>query len=59
MEMNYYKSYSQALGRDMECKVYGHQTYKAPDICAPVPGHRILVGTHMRFSESLPSVPGW
>ena len=25
MEMNYYKSYSPALGRDMECKVYGHK----------------------------------
>jgi len=24
MEMNYYKFYSHALGRDMECKVYGH-----------------------------------
>jgi hypothetical protein len=25
MEMNDYKSYSPALGRDMECKVYGHK----------------------------------
>ena len=25
MEMNYYKSYSPTLGRDMECKVYGHK----------------------------------
>ncbi len=24
MEMQYFKSYSEALGRDMECKVYGH-----------------------------------
>ena len=24
MEMQYFKEYSQALGRDMECKVYGH-----------------------------------
>ncbi|MGN0985553.1 MAG: esterase family protein [Candidatus Enterenecus sp.] len=24
METQYYKGYSQALGRDMECKVYGH-----------------------------------
>lgn len=24
MEMRYYKDYSPALGRDMECKVYGH-----------------------------------
>ena len=25
MEMNYYKMYSPVLGRDMECKVYGHK----------------------------------
>lgn len=25
MEMNDYKSYSPVLGRDMECKVYGHK----------------------------------
>ena len=24
MEMNYVKQYSPALGRDMECKIYGH-----------------------------------
>ena len=24
MEMQYFKEYSQALGREMECKVYGH-----------------------------------
>ena len=24
MKMQYFKEYSQALGRDMECKVYGH-----------------------------------
>ncbi|MBQ8637863.1 MAG: esterase family protein [Lachnospiraceae bacterium] len=24
MEMNYFKMYSPALGRDMECKIYGH-----------------------------------
>ena len=24
MEMQYFKHFSQALGRDMECKVYGH-----------------------------------
>ena len=24
MEMQYFKDYSPALGRDMECKIYGH-----------------------------------
>lgn len=24
MEMQYFKDYSPALGREMECKVYGH-----------------------------------
>ena len=24
MEMQYFKEYSPALGREMECKVYGH-----------------------------------
>ena len=24
MEVQYYKNYSPALGRDMECKIYGH-----------------------------------
>ena len=24
MEIQYFKQYSPALGRDMECKVYGH-----------------------------------
>ena len=24
MEMQYFKEYSPALGREMECKIYGH-----------------------------------
>ena len=33
MEMRYYKEYSSALQRDMECKVYGH----AGPLCCSFP----------------------
>ena len=29
MEMQYFKEYSPALGREMECKVYGHGDRKS------------------------------
>ena len=30
MEMQYFKEYSPELGRDMECKLYGHAGWSAP-----------------------------
>ena len=36
MEMQYFKDYSPALGRDMECKIYGHAG--RPMLYIPVSG---------------------
>lgn len=40
MEVQYKKEYSPALGRDMECKIYGHKG--RPVLFYPVPGRKIF-----------------
>ena len=40
MEMQYFKDYSPALGREMECKVYG--PWGPPDALHPLSGRPLL-----------------
>ena len=40
MEMQYFKEYSPELGRDMECKLYGHAG--RPMLYYPLSGRPIL-----------------
>ena len=40
MEMQYFKDYSPALGRDMECKIYGHAG--RPHAVHPLSGWPVL-----------------
>ena len=42
MEMQYFKDYSPALGRDMECKIYGHAG-------RPMPVHPLSGWPLLRF----------
>ena len=51
METQYFKGYSQALGRDMECKVYGHAG--RPVLFVPCQDGRFFSFEDYRMSDTL------